>query len=98
MTPEEREAFYDHEIAPVLMELARKCEDNGVSFVATVEWQPGETGETATIQESAGIKLRMAHWAVAAHGNADALIGALVKHGKEHGHNSIYLHMLESHS
>lgn len=40
--------------------------------------------------------LRMAHWAVAAHGNADALVGALVKYGKEHGHNSIYLHMLES--
>jgi hypothetical protein len=95
VTPEEREAFYDREIAPVLMELARKCEDNGMSLVAMAEWSPGETGTTATIREDAGIKPRMTHWAAAANGNVDALIFHMMKHGREHGHNSIVLHQLE---
>jgi hypothetical protein len=94
MTPEEREAFYDREIAPVLLELGRKCQDNGLSLVAVVEWAPGDTGRTANICEGAGIGLRMTHMAAQAAGNADALIMALMKHGREHGHNSMCLHQL----
>lgn len=94
MTPEEREAFYDAEVAPALLELARKCEAGGLSFVASVEWSPDETGETLTIRSDAGVKIRMAAMAVQAHGNADALIGALVRYGETHGHNSAYLHLL----
>jgi hypothetical protein len=36
MTPEEREAFYDKEIAPALMALAKRCEEAGMSIVAQV--------------------------------------------------------------
>jgi hypothetical protein len=32
MTAEEKEKFYDEGIAPVLAQLGRKCEDNGLSF------------------------------------------------------------------
>jgi hypothetical protein len=95
MTAEEREVFYDTEVAPILMDLARKCKANGLSFVATVEWNPGDTGETMTISSNAGIKILMAAWAVRAHGNADALILAMMRHGKEHDHNSMCLHMLD---
>lgn len=95
MTPEEREAFYDTEVAPTLMELAKKCQDRGLSFVAMVEWSPDGTGETVTVREGAGIKIQMASWAVKSHGNADVLIGTMVHHGEQHGHNSAYLHLLD---
>lgn len=94
MTPEQREAFYDAEIAPALMGLARKCEDFGFSIVAKVEWQPGETGTTASIRGDAGFGLRLTHWAAASNGNVDSLIIACKKYGQEHGHESICLHLL----
>lgn len=95
MTPKEREDFYDREVAPVLLELARKCEGSGMSFLAMVEWAPDETGQTMSVRDNASIALRMALWAMQAKGNADALITQMQKHGKEHGHNSVYLHLLE---
>jgi hypothetical protein len=95
MTPEEREQFYDPEIAPTLLELARKCQDNGLSTVAMVEWEPGETGRTACPAAGAGVGIRMAELAMQARGNVDSLILALMKYGKEHGHSSVGLRLLE---
>lgn len=94
MTKEEREAFYDKEIAPALFALARKCEDFDMSMVATVEWYPGETGRTATVRENASIVMQMARMGAEALGNADALILGLKRYGEKHGHNSAYLHMM----
>lgn len=94
MTPAEREQLYDSEIAPVLLDLARKCQTNGLSFVAMVEWDPGETGRTAALVEGSGFGIRMAETAMRALGNVDSLIFALMQYGKEHGHNSICLHLL----
>jgi hypothetical protein len=87
-----REVLYDTEIAPVLLELARKCEAAGISMVAEVEWTPGETGTTMTVHADAGIGIRMVAWAARAKGNADMLINAMLKHGSG---NSMFLHMLE---
>lgn len=95
MTPKEREAFYDREVAPVLLALAKQCEANGLSFVASVEYGPNETGRTMSLQADAGINIRMAYWAGAACGNADGLIIAMLRHAREHGHNSAYLAMLD---
>lgn len=94
MTPDEREAFYDSQIAPVLMDLASKCQDNGLSIAAMVEWDPGETGRTAAITAGAGYGIRMAEAAMRSHGNADTLIMALMKHATEHGHGSACLKLL----
>ena len=38
---------YDSEIAPALAELANRVKDLGGSFVARVEWEPGEAGITS---------------------------------------------------
>ena len=94
MTPAEREQFYDREIAPVLMDLADKCESNGLSLAAMVEWEPGETGRTATLSAHAGFGIRMAEAAMRSHGNVDALIMALMKYATESGHSSACLHLL----
>lgn len=98
MTPEQREAFYDAEVAPVLLNLAKRCQDNGLSIAAMVEWDPGETGRTAAITAEAGFGIRLAEAAMQAHGNVDSLIFAVQKYAAEHGHNSICLHMLERQS
>jgi hypothetical protein len=95
MSPEEREQFYDREIAPALLELGRKCQAKGLSMAAEVEWAPGEGGTTATLAASAGFGIRMAHLAMQARGNVDSLILALMKYGKEHGHSSVGLRLLE---
>lgn len=89
------EAFYDEEIARVLLELARKCEDNGLSFLALVEYAPGKVGQTLTEQADSDVGFRMASMAARANGNADSLIWALRRHGKKHGHNSVCLELMD---
>jgi isoleucyl-tRNA synthetase len=84
MTPEAREKFYDNEIAPVLMTLAGKCQDNGLSMVTK---RPA-TWTTRCFTADASFGIRMADVAAQARGNVDSLIFALMKYGREHGHNS----------
>jgi hypothetical protein len=93
--PEEREQFYDREIAPVLLDLARRCQNNGLSIAAMVEWAPGETGRTPALAAGSGVGIRVAELAMQARGNVDSLLLALMKYGKKHGHNSVFLHLLE---
>jgi hypothetical protein len=88
------EEFYDSVIAPALLDLGKQCQDRGISFVASVEYATGETGETATINEAASFKIRLAHAAMSSHGNVDSLFFWLVKYAKEHGHQSIILRQL----
>jgi hypothetical protein len=45
------------------------CQDRGLSFVAQVEWEPGETGRTAVMMPNAGfgqsmVDLALAHTAI----------------------------------
>lgn len=94
MTPAEREAFYDAEIAPALRELAERCKANGLSFLAAVEWEPGETGRTFYTTPPVGLPLRWADLAIRVNGNVDALIFALMRDAREVGHGSICLSKL----
>lgn len=87
----DNEKFYDEEIALKLLELARQCHARGMSFVANVEYDPGETASTVQLTESAGFKLRLTAWAARCHGNVDSLWNVIVKHARQHGHNSVYL-------
>lgn len=87
-TPEQ---IYDEQIAPKLMALGKECEALGFSLVASCEWTPGETGETFVVQKGASFKMRLAHVAMRAHGNVDALIFWMQKQGRERGHSSVAL-------
>ena len=88
----DRERFYDEEIAPKLMELAKACEARGLGFVAVVEWQPGDCGHTATLPAGAGPAIRMAELAGRSRGNVDAFMIAVGKSDlARNGHNSIAL-------
>lgn len=88
------EAFYDREIAPELMRLAKLCEANGMSFLAQVEYAPGETSETKAVVAGAGIKTQIARMGIECHGNADTLIWALKRYAQKYGHQSAELHLM----
>jgi hypothetical protein len=90
----QRERFYDKEIAPELLRLAKACEGNGLSFLAVVEWAPNETGRTVSIREGSGFGIRMTDAAAQANGNIDAFMIPMQRHAHQHGHSSIVMHAL----
>jgi len=55
-----REKFYDEKIAPELARLARMCQDNGLAFLAGVEWDPGHHGRTVSFPKGTGEAMRRA--------------------------------------
>jgi len=83
------EAQYDEIIAPMLLEVAKKCEELGISLIARVEWEPGESGITQ-IGSMASIGQFMAHAAAHSHGNIDKMLLHLVK--KRDVSQSMFLH------
>ena len=97
MTPEE---IYDAEIAPALLKLCQRCQELKMSFVASVEWDALNSGRGRTEfqmpdsgADSISAAQRLVHWAARSEGNIDRLFMACDKHGREHGHSSIYLQM-----
>lgn len=92
MDTQEREKFYDEEVAPVLMELAKKCLENGLSMLASVEWDPtnpddGGWGKTMALQrvQDRGLPITMQAIAVDAGRNVDSLILGIARHCNRHG-------------
>lgn len=81
MTPVEREAVYDAEIAPALMAIAKRCEDCGMSIVAEVEWNPAELagGRTVALAEGSSFAIRLVKLAAEVKGNIDGMLIALRK-------------------
>ena len=85
------EKWYDEHLAPKLLELAKDAHKHGLSFLAVVEWETGETGRTAWMQEAHGLPIRMANVAAQTKGNVDAFWMWVQRYAKEHGHSSIFL-------
>jgi hypothetical protein len=88
------EQIYDEQIAPKLLELARICHDNGMPFLATVEYAPGDYGTTADLPADHSLPMDWAYVAARAGGHADLLIGHLVSQAEKRGHGSVYLKQL----
>ena len=66
------EQAYDEVIAPALLELAKKCEELGLAFVARVDWDSGY-GVTQKNVEHADIGMKLTHLAAHSKGNIDLL-------------------------
>lgn len=94
------EEIYDAEIAPELLKLCKRCQELGMSFVACVEYDAANQGigRTEFQMPDEGGKLsaaqRLVHWAARSQGNIDKLFMACDRHGREHGHSSMYLELL----
>lgn len=83
----EDEAWYDAEIAPALAALAKRCHERGMSFIASVEYQPGDRGSTYYLTERACLQMHMLHLASRTAPNVDGYIMALRRHCEENGHD-----------
>lgn len=88
------ERFYDEEIAPALAELAKRCSDKGMSFVASVEYAPGDSGSTVSLTEDHGNGIHMTAFASRCNSNVDALFMSIIRRAKATGHSSIFLMQL----
>lgn len=88
------ESAYDSEIAPKLLEIGKRCKELGMSFVALVEYSPGETGRTHTQQPNACNEFLLTAIAAQTRGNIDALAISWARHARKVGHGSIVLRNL----
>lgn len=94
------EEIYDAEIAPELLKLCKRCQELGMSFIACVEFDPPNMGIGRTEFQNPdevgklSAAQRLTHWAARSQGNIDKLFMACDRHGREHGHSSVYLHRL----
>jgi len=81
MTPAEREAVYDSEIAPALAKIAKRCKECGMSVVAEVEWDAAIAagGLTVALAEGSSFAIRLMKLASEVRGNVDSMIIALRK-------------------
>lgn len=100
LTAEEKERIYDEQIAPELLKLCQQCQGLGMSFVACVEFDPPNRGYGRTEFQMPDQKgklsaaMRLVHWAARCEGNIDRLFMACDRHGRQHGHSSMYLRLL----
>lgn len=81
----EGEAWYDAEIAPKLAELAKLCHARGMSFLAQVEYQPGDRAGTYYMTEDAGLAMTMQYLCAMTAPNVDAYVMNLKRHCKAVG-------------
>lgn len=68
------EEWYDAEIAPALSELAKKCHERDMSFVAAVEYDPGNRGGIYYLTDDAGLEMRMLHICAQTVPNVDSYV------------------------
>lgn len=79
------EEWYDREIAPKLRELCDACKERKVSFLAMVEYDPGERGETRWLAGDVGLAMLMLAMQ-AHHGeNIDGYVINLLRHANRNG-------------
>lgn len=74
------EREYDEIVAPMLREVARQCQEHGLSLVARVEWASGDGGITQITAANASPSHRLTQLAAHARGNFDALAMGALKH------------------
>lgn len=95
----EQEKFYDNEIAPKLLILAKQCKAKGLSFVAQVSRDTAEKGDdfigVTAVSGNGGVARWLAVTAADSRGNIDTLLTALCRKAREVGHSSVYLRSLE---
>lgn len=83
------EQEYDEIIAPMLLAVANRCKELGMSIIARVEWEPEESGITQSGIDDATIGQKLTQLAAHCGGNFDAL--AILARRKFDCSNSIVL-------
>jgi hypothetical protein len=79
----EKEQFYDDHIAPVLLELAGKCNERGLSFLAFVEYDQNKTARTSQFMKDAGLEMWMVAMMMQSAPNLDSFMINFMKFCRE---------------
>jgi len=79
------EEWYDAEIAPALLALASRCQERGMAFISSVEYEPGERSGTYMVPDSAGLEMHMLHLCARTAPNVDSYVIGLQRHCAERG-------------
>ena len=79
----EKEDFYDTEVAPALLDLANKCAERGLHFLAQVEYGPGEFGLTHKFADDPHLAMIMLALCARAKHNIDSFIIGLLRYANE---------------
>lgn len=93
------EEFYDEEIAPVLLELGRKCLERNMGLFGYVTFDDEGGGRTLMKPANAPEILRwldvLAQCREDVSINIDKFWIASIRHAKEHGHSSAFIAALQ---
>ena len=88
------EKYYDEVIAPKLAALCKECEDAGMPFLATVEYDEGKTGSTVWMWSDGCVAMRMEWMCARSCGNLDNFVMSCANSPMARGHNSIVLGLM----
>lgn len=100
MPDQSNEAFYDAEVAPALMDLARRCTERGMSLIATVSYDDeGSIGRTLALAPDAPATIRYLDalarsWCAGGAVNVDGFLLAVMEDARRTGHSSLLLKQL----
>lgn len=87
------EEWYDEEIAGPLLEIANKCKEKNISFISSVEYLPGDRGETFFISDDACLEMIMLRILQKSGRNIDSFIINLEKYARKNGINTDSIYM-----
>lgn len=76
----DKEKYYDEHIAPLLAQAGKLCEENEMSMVCAVEFNPDEIGETTVLQEDCGLNMTMTHLCLRTAPNIDSFMINLIQY------------------
>ena len=88
------EEYYDKEIAPKLLEIARLCKEKKLPFLATVWFEDEDSGTTRVFPSESNPSFTLAHMANRCRGNIDKLCLALVRLVPIENDTSVVLRLL----
>ena len=93
------EKIYDDKIAPKLLEIGNICKENGIPFLAVVEYKPNKIARTDCQMNDEGLTMLITrHWINQAP-NFDAFMMGLLRYVKEKNidtKESIFINMFNS--
>lgn len=73
------EAIYDEQIAPLLRQAGKLCEQHGLAMVAVVEYDKEARGETRLLPEGAGLAMHMLSMLAASGNNIDSYLLKVIR-------------------
>ncbi len=81
------EKFYDKELAPKLLEIAKLCEGKGIPFLAIVEYDQNMIARTQVQTPDEGIEMVMVRHCAKTAPNIDGYVIGLARWAHKHGIN-----------